>query len=64
MGKISAKKIEQLVSKGRLLPLIEQRENNKHYIVGYTRKSTSRKNDRFMLPEPQEIHVPAEDVKY
>jgi hypothetical protein len=61
MGKVSPKKIEQLVRKGRLVPLIDQQNDGKHYLVGYARKSSSRKSDRFMLPQPELINVPDMD---
>jgi len=58
MGKLSPLKIEKLVNQGRLVPLIERKEDGNFYLVGYTRKKTSRKNDRIMLPEPQMLQVP------
>ena len=57
MGKISQKKIQDLIKKGKLVPVISSREQ-KHFLIGYKRKSTSRKNDVFMLPTPEEINVP------
>ena len=58
MGKVSPKKIEDLIKKGRLVPIIKS-EKDKHFLVGYRRKKTSRKsNDTFLLPEPEEIQVP------
>jgi hypothetical protein len=59
MGKVSPKKIEELIKKGRLVPIIQSNNEGKHFLVGYKRKSTSRKSkDTFMLPEPEEIQVP------
>lgn len=59
MGKVSPKKIEELIKKGRLVPVIQSTNEGKHFLVGYKRKSTSRKSkDTFMLPEPEEIQVP------
>lgn len=59
MGKVSPKKIEDLIKKGRLVPIIQSTPEGKHFLVGYKRKSTSRKSkDTFMLPEPEEIQVP------
>ena len=57
MSRLSPKKIETLIKKGRLVPLIQERDG-KFYLVGYTRKKTSRKNDRMMLPEPELLQVP------
>ena len=47
-------KIRKLALKGRLVPIIEQR-NGKSYLLGYGRKATSRKNEQYMLPEPEEL---------
>ncbi len=59
MGKVSPKKIENLIKKGRLVPIIQSTPDGKHFLTGYKRKGTSRKsNDTFMLPEPEEIQVP------
>jgi hypothetical protein len=59
MGKVSPKKIEELIKKGRLVPVIQTTNEGKHFLVGYKRKSTSRKSrDNFTLPIPEEIQVP------
>jgi hypothetical protein len=59
MGKVSPKKIEDLIKKGRLVPMIKSDSDGKHFLIGYKRKNTSRKHkDTFMLPEPEEIQVP------
>ncbi len=57
MSTLSPKNIEKLIKKGRLVPLIKE-ENDKFYLIGYTRKSTSRKNDKLMLPEPELLQTP------
>lgn len=57
MSKMSPKNIEKLIKKGRLVPLIRE-EDNKFYLIGYTRKSTSRKNDKLMLPQPELLQTP------
>lgn len=54
---MSPKNIEKLIKKGRLVPLIRE-EDNKFYLIGYTRKSTSRKNDKLMLPQPELLQTP------
>jgi hypothetical protein len=54
MSKMTPEKIRKLALKGRLVPIIEQR-NGKHYLLGYGRKETSRKSDKYMLPEPEEL---------
>jgi hypothetical protein len=59
MGKVSPKKIEDLIKKGRLVPVIQTTNEGKHFLVGYKRKGTSRKSrDTFTLPIPEEIQVP------
>lgn len=57
MGKLSPTKIEKLVNMGRMVPVIQEKDGN-FYLVGYKRKSRSRKNDTAMLPEPQLIQMP------
>lgn len=57
MSTMSPKNIEKLIKKGRLVPLIKE-ENGKFYLIGYTRKSTSRKNDKLMLPQPELLQTP------
>ena len=57
MSTMAPKNIEKLIKKGRLVPLIKE-ENNKFYLIGYTRKSTSRKNDKLMLPTPELLQTP------
>jgi hypothetical protein len=51
---MTPEKIKKLVQQGRLVPIIEQR-GNKNYLLGYGRKGTSRKNDKYLLPEPEEL---------
>jgi hypothetical protein len=57
MSTMTPKNIEKLIKKGRLVPLIKE-ENDKFYLIGYTRKSTSRKNDKLMLPQPELLQTP------
>ena len=54
MSKMTPDKIKKLVQQGRLVPIIEQR-GMKNYLLGYGRKGTSRKNDKYLLPEPEEL---------
>ena len=54
MSKMTPDKIRKLALKGRLVPIVEQR-NGKMYLIGYGRKATSRKREQYMLPEPQEL---------
>jgi hypothetical protein len=58
MSKISPDKIRKLALKGRLVPIIKSTDDGKHYLLGYKRKATSRKNDNYMLPEPELLNVP------
>jgi hypothetical protein len=57
MSTITPKNIEKLIKKGRLVPLIKEKDG-KFYLIGYTRKSTSRKNDKLMLPQPELLQTP------
>lgn len=56
MSNISPDKIRKLVLQGRITPIIEQKDG-KQYLLGYKRKSTSRKKESYMLPIPQELNV-------
>jgi hypothetical protein len=56
MSKMTADKIRKLALKGRLVPIIQEVEG-KHYLVGYGRKATSRKKEKYMLPEPELLNV-------
>ena len=53
MSKISPEKIRTLALKGRLVPIIKSTDDGKHYLIGYKRKSTSRKKESYLLPEPE-----------
>ena len=61
MGKMSPDSIQKLIKQGRLVPVIKSTSDGKHYLMGYKRKGNSRKakTDSFMLPEPEEIPLPA-----
>lgn len=52
--------IQKLIKQGRLVPVIKSTQDGKHFLIGYKRKSTSRKaeTDSFLLPEPEEIKLP------
>ena len=58
MRKMTPNSIKKLILKGRLQPIITPIENGKYVLVGYRRKSTSRKakDDAIMLSEPEEIN--------
>lgn len=57
---MSPDNIMKLVKKGRLTPVIKSTQDGKHYLIGYKRKSTSRKSktDSYTLPVPEEITLP------
>ena len=57
---MSPDNIEKLIKRGRLVPIIKSMQNGKHYLIGYKRKSTSRKakTDSYLLPTPEEIKLP------
>lgn len=57
MSKISPDKIRKLAMQGRLVPIIKEQEDGKHYLLGYSRKASSRKKESYMLPEPELINV-------
>jgi len=57
---MSVTSIQKLIKKGRLVPIIKSTNDGKHFLMGYRRKSESRKakTDSFMLPNPEEITLP------
>jgi hypothetical protein len=60
MGKMSPANIQKLIKKGRLVPIIKSTNDGNHLLMGYRRKSESRKakTDTFLLPNPEEITLP------
>lgn len=57
MSRITPEKIRKLALKGRLVPIIKTTDDGKNYLIGYSRKSTSRKRESYMLPEPELINI-------
>ncbi len=53
---MSPQKINKLVMQGRLVPILQKTEDGKVMILGYRRKSNSRKsNSQILFKEPQEL---------
>jgi len=54
MSKINPKKVQQLVAKGRLVPVIQVNDQGKHVLLGYRRKNnrSSKSHEQYMFAEP------------
>jgi hypothetical protein len=57
-GTLKPKRIEKLIKMGRLIPVIGQDKEGKPQLLGYKRKSTSRKRyQRLLLPEEDRVSL-------
>lgn len=54
MSKINPKKVQELVAKGRLVPIIQVNSQGKHVLLGYRRKNnrSTKSHEQYMFAEP------------
>lgn len=54
MSKLNPKKVQQLVAKGRLIPIVQVNTEGKHVLYGYRRKNnrSSKSHEQYMFAEP------------
>jgi len=54
MSKMSPKKIQKLLQKGRVVPIIQLNDKGESLLYGYRRKSTrsSKSNENYIFSEP------------
>jgi hypothetical protein len=65
MSKLSPSKIQKLVARGRLIPIIQINNEGKHILTGYRRKNnrSSKSHEQYMFAEPMLLEKPVESVK-
>jgi len=54
MAKLSPSKLQKLIAKGRVTPVIQTSQDGKNYLLGYRRtsKRSSKINENYMFAEP------------
>jgi len=64
MSKMSPKKIEKLITKGRIVPIIKINDKGESYLFGYRRKSTrsSKSNENYLFAEPIKLDKPVDKL--
>jgi len=57
MSKINPKKVQNLIAKGRLVPILGIDKNGKNVLYGYRRKNTrsSKAHEQYMFAEPMAL---------
>lgn len=62
MSKISPVKLQKLLSKGRLQPVITVNKEGKHILLGYRRKNSrsSKSHEQYMFAEPVVLDKPVD----
>jgi len=57
MSKINPKKVQSLIAKGRLVPILGIDKNGKNVLYGYRRKNTrsSKAHEQYMFAEPMAL---------
>jgi len=54
MSKLSPTKLQKLIAKGRVVPVIQMNKEGKHVLLGYRRKNTrsSKSHEQYLFAEP------------
>lgn len=57
MGKLSPSKLQKLVAKGRLVPVISKNDKGQNVLLGYRRKNnrSSKSHEQYMFAEPMSL---------
>jgi hypothetical protein len=65
MSNFSPSKVQKLVARGRLVPVIQMNSEGKHVLMGYRRKNnrSSKSHEQYMFAEPILLEKPVESVK-
>ena len=65
MSKMSPKKIQKLLQKGRVVPIIQINDKGESLLYGYRRKTirSSKSNENYMFSEPIKIDKTVEKIK-
>jgi len=62
MAKLNPKKVQSLIAKGRLVPIIGTDKAGKSVLFGYRRKNTrsSKAHEQYMFAEPMALEKPVD----
>jgi hypothetical protein len=65
MSKLSPSKVQKLVARGRLVPIIQINNEGKHVLMGYRRKNnrSTKSHEQYMFAEPILLEKQVESVK-
>jgi hypothetical protein len=65
MSKLSPSKVQKLVARGRLVPIIQLNNEGKHVLMGYRRKNnrSTKSHEQYMFAEPILLEKQVESVK-
>jgi len=65
MSKLSPTKLQKLIAKGRLVPVIQLNSEGKHVLMGYRRKNnrSSKSHEQYMFAEPVLLEKQVESTK-
>jgi len=65
MAKLSPSKLQKLIAKGRVTPVIQTSPEGKHYLLGYRRTSnrSSKSHENYMFAEPILLDKPTNGEK-
>jgi hypothetical protein len=63
MSKMSPKKIQKLIQKNRVVPVIQINEKGESLLYGYRRKNnrSSKSNENYMFAEPIKLDKPVDN---
>jgi len=65
MSKLSPSKVQKLVARGRLVPIIQLNNEGKHVLLGYRRKNnrSTKSHEQYMFAEPVLLEKQVETTK-
>jgi len=65
MSKLSPAKIQKLIAKGRVVPVLGRNEKGENVLYGYRRKNTrsTKSHEQYMFVEPVVLDKQVENVK-
>ena len=65
MPKLNPRKVQSLIAKGRLVPIIQTNTEGKNVLIGYRRKNirSSKSHEQYLFPEPVVLDKSNEQVE-
>jgi len=62
MSKINPTKLQKLINKGRLVPILSVNKEGKNVLLGYRRKTlrSSKAHEQYMFAEPMLLEKPVD----